>query len=276
MNEKGAVFDGNLDGFLSVVHAFYYEKLRPVDVVSEESYQPRLGVEYVYVEADEEKAKKVQQGIIKKISPNAWDHAYKSYLAAEDNRFMDILRYLVLGFKKGPSADDQEALDYVLRVHKLARYVSGEAHLLTGFVRFAETAQGVYYADIGPVNNVLPLVAEHFLDRLRNQPWIIHDVKRKQAAVYNGRSDYAFAKAPGGVDFTYASGEAETQRLWQSFFDTIAIEPRLNKKLQRQHLPLRYRPYMTEFKNKLPGNLKKLTEPLSGALEATPKNTLSF
>ena len=254
MSETAAVFDGSLPGFLTVVHAWYYgaagsaEKLRPADVVSEEFYQPMLDVDYAFIETDEAKAEKVQKGILTKISGQAWDSVYKVYLAAEPDRFMDLLRYLVLGFKCGPSVDDQEALDYVLRVHRLARYVGGEAHLLSGFVRFAETATGVYYADIGPVNHVLPILAEHFLERLRGQPWIIHDVKRKLAAIYDGQSNYAFAETPHGARFEYAPGETDTQRLWQSFFDTIAIEQRKNKKLQRQHLPMRYRRYMTEFK----------------------------
>ena len=132
MGDLAAAFDGSLPGFLSVVHAWYYDKLRPLDVVWEEGYQPMLGAQYIRIPTDEGKAHKVQQGIQKKISPKAWDTIYRAYLASEPDRFIDMLRYLVLGFACGAAVDDRHAVDYVFRVHKLARYVGGEAHLLTG------------------------------------------------------------------------------------------------------------------------------------------------
>lgn len=39
-------------------------------------------------------------------------------------------------------------------------------------------------------------------------------------------------------------------RGWQIFFDTIAIQERKNEKLQQQLLPLKYRPYQTEYLKK--------------------------
>ena len=41
--------------------------------------------------------------------------------------------------------------------------------------------------------------------------------------------------------------EREYEDLWISFFHTIAIKERTNPICQRNHLPLRYRAYMTEF-----------------------------
>lgn len=35
--------------------------------------------------------------------------------------------------------------------------------------------------------------------------------------------------------------------LWKTFFDKIVIKERINKKLQTNMLPLRYRKHMTEF-----------------------------
>ena len=37
------------------------------------------------------------------------------------------------------------------------------------------------------------------------------------------------------------------EKLWRGFCHTISIKERENLKSQRGHLPLRYRPYMTEF-----------------------------
>ena len=39
----------------------------------------------------------------------------------------------------------------------------------------------------------------------------------------------------------------EYEALWKAFFHSISIRERENYVCQRSHLPLRYRPYMTEF-----------------------------
>ena len=46
----------------------------------------------------------------------------------------------------------------------------------------------------------------------------------------------------------YSQKEDEYQQLFKQFCDSIAIESRKNDKLQMNMLPLRFRPYMTEFK----------------------------
>jgi len=159
---------------------------------------------------------------------------------------MSIYRYILLGFKTGEEVDRYMQLDYVLYVQKTAKYVGGEAHLLTGFIRFSETKQGVLYAKIGPNNNVLPLVANHFSDRLMNEQWIIHDEKRKTAAIYDG-NEFVITDVPDSVSVVESDNEADYKKLWHSFFKTIAVESRVNPKLQRTHLPLHYRKYMSEF-----------------------------
>ena len=56
--------------------------------------------------------------------------------------------------------------------------------------------------------------------------------------------------------------ELEWRRLWRSFFNTIAIEGRINPKCQATHLPKRYRHVMTEFMEEereqkgLPGDIQ--------------------
>jgi probable DNA metabolism protein len=45
----------------------------------------------------------------------------------------------------------------------------------------------------------------------------------------------------------FAGGEAAMQALWKHFFKTAAIKERVNPKLQRQNVPLKYRKHLTEF-----------------------------
>ena len=244
--ELAVVFDGSLEGFLCVVFAHYYDRINPVDIQKEGDYQKTLNNEEFYISTDFDKAARVQKGIRKKISLQAEDYISYAFLSEDENRFMNMFRYLQLGFKLGRSVDCYLQEDCVLAVHKLARYVGREVHLLSGFSRFAETKQGIFYCSIQPKNNVLPVLAEHFSDRMMNQAWVIHDKVRKQAAVYNGEY-FTIGSVPDGANFEYKDKEMQVQELWRTFFNSVSIKERENKNLQRNLLPLYFRKSMLEF-----------------------------
>jgi probable DNA metabolism protein len=242
------LFDGSFDGFLCIIHAFYYDRIEPLHIQTEEKYQQTLDSETYYIAANEAKAKKVMEGIREKISVDAAHTLYNASLAGEGDIHMDMFKYTVMGFKMGPEIDSFLQNDSVMRVRKLARQVGSETHKLTGFCRFAETKQGIYYCFITPNNHVLAPLAEHFRDRFMNHPWIIHDKKHNLAAVYDG-NEYVIAEVPKDIYVPLSDGEEQIQDLWVKFFETIAIKERSSYKRQRQVLPLYYRNIMTEFKN---------------------------
>ncbi len=249
MNEAsaiGAIFDGSIEGFMCVIFAHYYQKLSFGHICIEADYQPQIDTEYMFISSDSEKAHRVFNAIKKKISERAEYHVYHCFYSHEPTRFDLLYRYLIKGFKLGADVDAHMHDDTVLGVHKLARYVSREAHLLKGFCRFAKTAEGIYYAVITPVNFPLPILAEHFRDRLMDQAWIIHDKTHHMAAVYDG-FDYVIAPVPPEAQVNLSEDEPNYQALWKTFFNTIGIKARLNPRLQRNLLPLRYRGNMTEF-----------------------------
>jgi len=248
--DVAVLFDGSIEGFLCIVHAYYYKHISPLIIQVEESHQPTLDTEEYHIITDADTAKTVHQGIIKKISPDAWHHVVNAFLADGEDKFMAIFRYLLLGFKTGRNLDDHLQQDCVLRVHKLARQVGREAHLLSGFCRFAETSGQIYYCYINPINYVLPILAEHFSDRMMNQAWIIHDKKHGKAAVYNGET-YVIADVPKDANVQYTENEDKIQDLWVTFFHSLAIKERVKPKLQRNLLPLHFRKSMIEFQKKL-------------------------
>jgi len=240
------IFDGSLEGFLSVIHEHYYRKMDFLYICEEAEYQQALDAEYVFVSTDYPKSRKVFEAVRNKISPRAESNVYHCYLSADKRKYMAMYDYLLLGFRVGADVDKHLQNDSVLLVHKLAGHVGKEAHLLKGFCRFRETAQGVYYASISPENNPLPILAEHFRERLMNQAWIIHDQSHGMAAVYDGK-DYIISEVPVNIDIEQADRDENYQELWRAFFNTIAISERKNSKLQQRHIPLRYRKHMTEF-----------------------------
>ena len=242
--ETCLMFDGSFDGFLCVVYEIYYKKITPLGIQTEE--QLTLAENPLTVMTDNSRSEKVFSAIRHKISQEAASKVYYAFLSYEQERFMPIIRYIKLGFTVGHMVDSHLHEDYVRQVHKMANHAGKEAHLLFGFCRFEETKQGVLYAQITPKNDVLPIVADHFSQRLMNEVWMIHDKTRSQAAVYDGNG-FVITQVPKEINIDYADGEEDIQKQWVTFFNRIAIGARSNKKLQRQLLPLYYRKNMTEF-----------------------------
>jgi len=243
-----AVFDGSFDGFLTVVFRHYDEKICPSALYSEESFQQSLDTDYIYIDTDEEKARRVFSGIKKNISLESAENLYNTFLADQyDDRFTSMYIYTLIGFKIGRAVESYYQSSHVAQVLKLSKKVTGEAHSYLGFLRFAETEQGFYYAAFEPKSYVLPIVAQHFADRLGPLRWIIHDKKRGLAAVWDGE---AIETRQVGFDakVELSSQEEIYRELWLAFFESITVEGRKNAKLQQGNLPKRYRHYVTEFK----------------------------
>jgi len=244
--DAAVLFDGSFDGFLSVVHAVYYKKICPITIQTEEKAQLTLCHEPLFIDSDKEQAAKVFSAVRKKISYEAAGYVFDAFLSFEEERFMHILGYIRLGFKVGSMVDSHLREECVRTVHRLAKHVRRETHLLLGFCRFAETKSGVFYCPITPKNDVLHYIVGHFTSRLAGSQWVIHDKSHGQAAIYDGK-EFIITSVPKDAEVEYADGEAETQELWITFFNNLAIRARHNKKLQRQLLPMYFRGNMTEF-----------------------------
>ena len=246
MNKTIYTFDGTFFGYLSVVFECFREKNFECQIQEKDFIQESFLFEYIHIETDIQKAQRVVTGIKNKISETVFENVYMAFLSNQNSRFTDILKYLKLGFKVGKNVDDFKSYDFVLNVLKIRRTVGQEAHLLTGFVRFLETKEGVLYAEISPDNDVVEIVAEHFTDRLKNEKWIINDVKRKKCAVYN-EFQLLIMNDIEKLNIINSENEENWQSLWKDFFKTIAIENRKNIKLQNNMLPKKFRKHMTEF-----------------------------
>jgi len=96
-----------------------------------------------------------------------------------------LWRYLERGLSVGRALDGMLAHAEVLPVWKLARAVGREAHRYKGLVRFRELVDGSWYAAIEPEHRILPLIAHHFTARFADQRWIIHDMRRDTALIFD-------------------------------------------------------------------------------------------
>lgn len=266
---SGYRYDGSFEGFLSALaHCMEHQELLSAEFAgqSKESLFT-LFVDKIYdVETLLEVALDLRKSFVDAVSQNAFAtmrYAFHSEAAGVERLLAD---YLQLGFKVGRKLEQILAEDPVASVKKLARKVSHEAHKFKGFVRFREviwpaekasaekkiiTDRGlmitIMYAVIEPEADIAALIAPHFAERLNDRPWMIHDLRRSKLILFDTErwrlvKDVALEYQPG-----YSANEELFSNLWRSYFNKMDISARHNPRLQRQHVPLRYRKNLIEF-----------------------------
>lgn len=218
-----------------------------IEIEGEED-TPSFFYQYIHVKTDAQLASKVATSIRKKLSLEIYTAVFRTALSNEHGKAELIYRFLVKAFRVGPQIIHQLQDDDVNKVTVIGRKVGSEAHKYLGFVRFEERNNGILVARINPLANVVPLIADHFQDRLHNENWIILDTVRNISAIHSKGQNYVLSKEITENMLlemsTLSDKEQEYQKLWKQFFHTIAIKERENTKLQQNMMPLRYRKYM--------------------------------
>ena len=222
-----------------------------IHLVCREPDNYQLFYEYIHVETSAEKADKVARTIQRRLGSEFYDtilNAILSIVPAKKNdidKADAIYHILVLGLNTsaGTRAIHDLSNPYVHRLFTLSRATANEAHHLLGFLRFSELENGVLFSTIHPKNNALPILAEHFTDRLPQENFMIYDENRQLAAVHAAGKNFMLVDA-SGIDQELlkhtSEKEAEYQKLWLTFFHQIAIQARINPKLQAQNIPKRF------------------------------------
>lgn len=239
------IHDGSFEGLLTCIFNIYESKSTPGGIVSHVHQQISLVDEQIPVETDFVKSKRVYQAIREKISPTALEKAYHVYLTETEESGMMIYEYVKLGFTMGRLVEDHLSDPRVLSVHKTSQRVGFETHRMLGFLRFRLIGENTYYAPFQPDSNILALVAPHFTERLSDQNWMIHDLRRGIAAVWN-QQEWVLTDLSSEVVPAPCKTDEKYQALWKEFYHTIAISTRYNPKLQKQLMPARYWKYITE------------------------------
>lgn len=209
----------------------------------------QLFADYVYVQTNLDKAVKVARSVSSKIGRQAYDMIYNASLSYEVDKIDAVYRFLKLGFRYGKTVVDMHGQDAVCRVFELKRNVWNEAHSFREFLRFHGSDEGVLIARIRPKNQVLPILADHFSDRFPEENFVILDETHTMAVFHERRKQWYLAPLDKEVleGIWHRKESEEYEKLWKSFFRSIAISERTNYKCQRNMCALRYRDYMIEF-----------------------------
>ncbi len=239
------MYDATFEGFLCCVHAHYYLG-KASNILPSTRCEQISFLDSVEIKTDPEKSEAVYRAIRDKISLYDLRRVYRVFLAEAEQKEMQLLDYIRLGFIKGKSVSSYHGHPIVRNAELLEKKVTQEVCRLKGLVRFSVMEGGILYAKSEPDNDILELLANHFADRYRNDPFIIHDLRREKALVARGGHWYISAFQES-TEQRYDAGEIAYRRLWKEYFENIAIKERTNPRCQRMFMPMRYRKHLTEI-----------------------------
>lgn len=249
-------YDGSFAGFLSCVYRSFAEHELPAAFFPPEDSRLSLYPTRP-VETDLSHAKQLYRALRERISPEAQRLAAYGFLTCLPERERIIYHFIRLGFQAGPGVTNRLTDSRVAPLLQAVQFLTNEAHLLKGFVRFADY-HSFLAGTITPKNRVLPLLRRHFCARYNTESFLLYDQTHREVLFYH---PYEWRIIPV-VELELppmTEQERRWQSLWQTFYDTIAIKERYNPALRRSNVPKRYWANMTELR----GALEKDSQPFS-------------
>lgn len=254
-NQRIYMCEDSLEGILSAVHAAYmsryghdYQTITAGDYV-----ESSLFAEITPVETDVDKAARVADAVIHKISGYAWLLVKYAAMSCHMDKADTIYHFLVKGFRIGRKVTEQLADPVVMRILKLERGVMREKDHFYGFVRFQELSSGILFAKIAPKHHQLPLAAEHFADRYPMENWMIYDERRHEVCVHEAGKGWWIAEnvTPNeGAVSDVSDSQRQFEQWWKQFYETIGIKERENPRCRMNMIPKMYWSNMPEMMGK--------------------------
>lgn len=245
--------EDSIDGIFTGIYDAWASRYghKNIQLSTDKSGEFMLFMEYVTVIPDFDKSRKVSRTLISRLGTDFYETVCKCAMADQSCRKLSMDKanaiyqaiVMALALPEGPKVLEYLGEPCITCIFELCRQTGNEAHHLLEFLRFAELQSGILYAKMHPKNDVLPILATHFTNRLPLENFIIYDATHQTAAVHCSSKDYIIVDASElNLDLTkeFSLEEETFQNLWKAFFDAIAIEARKNPKLQIQNIPKRF------------------------------------
>lgn len=238
------ICDGSADGFFTAV--FNAFKTKDCIITSNNEVQLSLDSEIVRVETDKEKSERVQRGIYRCDSEALADISLvlRSCDSLKEQTAFEYIKALTA--KQSPVKKAYN-MPEVVEFNDILYKVTGETHRLKGFLRFMESANGTFYAPYSPDNDITELLMPHFAERFKSERFVIHDLKRKIAGMYNGH-EWIMGYA-GEAEIYLSEYEKTFETLWKKYYKSVNITERPHEKQMKGYMPVRYWKYLPEKKD---------------------------
>ena len=246
-------YDKTFEGLLCAVFDAFDLKIFPDRLLPTGEIPPIFIDSMHTVTSVEEHAGRVWKGLQKKLQKkvcNMLMHVWLSELKGSDEL---LFRYICKTFATTKKIQFNFGDADVLEVEKIARKVAHEGHYLKMFVRFQKAADNIFFAPIRPQFNALPLAVNHFTDRFADQQWVIYDLRRQYGYYYDLHTTQEITfndddhLLSGKLDESMmAADEKLFQDLWKGYFKAMTIKERINPRLHKKNMPVRFWPLLTE------------------------------
>lgn len=239
--------DGTLEGFLSCVFDAYALHSWPQDICEKRLAAPRLGQQVREVRTDPVHAGRVRDGLVRRAGTRSYRQVLTAFLSDREGREMVLFAYIVKIMEEGKGALSDLACPCVAGTRELVVSVMNEREKMFQFLRFEELQGGVYFAQVNPRANVVPIMLGHFVERFSTQPFVIYDETHHLAGVWDGRARSLVLT--DGLDVPdRTDDELAYQRLWKTFYDSVSNEQRYDPDLRRSFMPKRFWKNMPEMR----------------------------
>ena len=254
MEQKVFLCQDDLESIYSAIYDAFTSKADPktTHIFPDNKETMEFFTEYIYVDRDEEKARKVAKALVRRFGDTVYEHLNYILCHESENR-VDVFYHVIelgLSLKYPETVFNQLGNPWVMEGFELKRKASREIGHLLGFLRFEELKNGVLFAKVHPKTDVILFLARHFSDRLPCENFIIYDEKREKCIVHPYRGEWYLrtgVKAEVFERLEDSDAQQIFEMLYREFCSAIAIKERKNEKLQKNMLPLHFRDCMVEF-----------------------------
>lgn len=229
------------DGFYTAV--FYAYKNRGCLITADKNVQTAFDDELIILDEEKDKAERVRRKITSydRRAVKFIDRVLRSDGKNKENAALDYIRALCE--RRSPVSEDF-ADPRVFLANDYARKVGWEIDKMYGLLRFKECVGGVLYAPYEPDCDITELIAPHFISRFKEEKFIIHDVKRKKALLYNGGE--CLMVPLDRAEISLSDGENYIAGLWKKYYEAANIAMRAHVKQMKGSMPVRYWKYLPE------------------------------
>ena len=148
------IYDNTFEGLLTCVFEAFFRKEFPQSIVGENVQLP-LFSESFRVVTDDAKSERVLNALRKKISKSALQMLFVTYLSELEGIEIVLFRYMQKARTSETSIEMNFADADVLELSKVYKKVTREEENIRQFVRFQKTADGMFFAVMDPLHNVL-------------------------------------------------------------------------------------------------------------------------
>lgn len=234
-------YDNSFYGLLTLIFE-YYKYIEQIVDISVEGNQINLFSNISTIETNDEKAQRVEKGIIHTFGYRFFQQIFTVYLSSDPEKELVIAKVIKNMYTQNKYYLESADV-FATKFRQIHQKVRRENHAYKGLLRFDEY-DGVLIAKIEPINNLLYLLVKHFKNRLKNEKFIIADVGREIAAIHSGGNIELIEFYD--KDFKF---EDEYKDLWQTFYKNISIKERKNEKLRISNMPKKYWKRLHELGN---------------------------